>query len=150
MKACNAMHLLPQITVTAVLMTDKTLHISFIHWSKTLLTPFELEFHMMITALSAHWSVKSDTFFTLLFLYHPPPAAIQWFCETPQLIASLAHQWILCSEWVPSESKRHNNPYDIFVLFLLVNGAWFMQISFLIQTRQLFHWIKQYYRIHVV
>ncbi len=130
-------------------------------------------------------------------------------------ITSLAHQWILCSEWVPSESKQlkkhHNNPQVIHTtpvhqlmscvwsqklhvckkqihhfnfrqsllvimynntsvssksskksipccpltskihthtcleLFWLVNGAWSVHISLLIQMRWLFHWRMQYY-----
>ncbi len=49
LKAYNAMHLLPQITVTAVLMTDKTLHLRH-SLVKNIVTPFELDFHIMLSA----------------------------------------------------------------------------------------------------
>ncbi len=65
---------------------------------------------------------------------------------------------MLCSEWVPSEweSKQLNNKSTIktfltwnrgscFRLFWLVNSAWSVQISLLIQTRLLFIWRKRYY-----
>ncbi len=65
---------------------------------------------------------------------------------------------MLCSEWVPSEweSKQLNNKSTIktfltwnrgscFGLFWLVNSAWSVQISLLIQTRLLFIWRKRYY-----
>ncbi len=64
MKTYNAMHLQPQITVTAVLTTDKH-SISVFRRSKTLLTTFELEFNLMLSAVSAQWSVKSDAIPTL-------------------------------------------------------------------------------------
>ncbi len=107
-------------------------------------------------------------------------------------IASLAHQWMLCSEWVPSEweskqpiKKHHNNPQvihtspAIIILWnknmsackkqihhqgilnwrvwpkyqsiihntersLLVNDAWFVHISLLIQMKWIFHWMIIY------
>ncbi len=36
-------------------------------------------------------------------------------------------------------------PHICLELFWLVNGAWSVQISLLIQTRTLFHWRKSYY-----
>ncbi len=145
-------------------------------------------------------------------LGHPICKWVCFFVRTDSekySITSLAHQWILCSEWVPSEwesiqliktsqlsacnphlsspsivtmssqceeeklcvCEKHihhsnfkpsllaHNPEsiikktmhicnNIFVynwLFSLVNRAWSLHISLLIQTRQLFHWRKQYY-----
>ncbi len=72
----------------------------------------------------------------------------------------MSHQRILCSEWVPSEweSKQIKkksaspvishikiHPHLCLELFCLVNSAWSVQISLLIQTRTLFHWRKSYY-----
>ncbi len=64
MKTYNVMHLQPQITVTAFLTTDKH-SISVFRRSKTLLTTFKLEFNLMLSAVSAQWSVKSDEIPTL-------------------------------------------------------------------------------------
>ncbi len=70
LKAYNAMHLLPQITVTAVLMTDKTL--SVIRWSKTSLTPFELDFHIMLSA-RFWYNTNADDAVLLNYCIPPPP-----------------------------------------------------------------------------
>ncbi len=42
--------------------------------------------------------------------------AIQDVDEFSKKQSSLAQQWIICSEWVPSEweSKHHNNPHVTF------------------------------------
>ncbi len=113
---------------------------------------------------------------------------------------SVFQQWMLCSEWVPSEWESdknitiihttpvhqlmsgeakswnksiktfstpmwvHNNtssseqvhlllshikvqPCISLELFWLVNGAWSVQISLLIQTIHFFHWRMQYYEL---
>ncbi len=70
-----------------------------------------------------------------------------------QVCRNVSQQWMLCSEWVPSEWEsdknitiKHTTPVHlektkalyvhIFLeLFWLVNGAWSVQISLLIHTR---------------
>ncbi len=62
-------------------------------------------------------------------------------------ITSLPHQWILCIKWVPSEQSKQLiktfhfkiHQHICFGLFSIVNGAWSVHISLLIQTRPFFH-----------
>ncbi len=59
---------------------------------------------------------------------------------------------MLCSEWVPSEweskqlikTSQQSTSNDL-KRQKLVNSAWSVQISLLIQTRPPFHWMKHYY-----
>ncbi len=77
--------------------------------------------HVMIPAGDRHPQSSSPENENLLNIYSPS-GHTRWVCflirtDLEKLsIASLAHQWILCSEWVPSESpnswlKHHSNPH---------------------------------------
>ncbi len=74
MKAYNAMHLLPQITVTAILMTDKTLNLvkNLVHSIWTWIS-----YNVKCTLNSKVWyntNADDAVSFNLVFcIYNPPP-----------------------------------------------------------------------------
>ncbi len=73
---------------------------------------------------------------------------MQTYLEKCSIIL-LSRQDLHCSEWVPSEWVQ--NSCQIICLEMLwtfcfvLNGAWSVHISLLIQIKLLFHWRKQYY-----